>query len=70
MLLNTKHLKVGYKMKKLTERFVSLYKVKNIVLANVVELELLGLVKIHLVINTSRILIYQEQVEGQKKTLL
>ena len=41
--------------------------VKKIVSENVVELELLVLLKIHLVVNVRRIVKYQEQVEGQKK---
>ena len=54
-------------MKKLTEKFIGLYVVKKIVSENVVELELLVLLKIHLVVNVRRIVKYQEQVEGQKK---
>ena len=54
-------------MKKLTEKFIGPYVVKKIVLENAVELELLVLLKIHLVVNIRRIVKYQEQVEGQKK---
>jgi len=54
-------------MKKLMEKFVELYKIKKIILENTVELELLALIKIHLVVNMSRIALYQKQVEGQKK---
>jgi len=53
--------------KKLTEKFIKLYKIKKIILENMVELELLASMKIHLMINVSRIAMYQEQVEGQKK---
>ena len=53
--------------KKLTEKFIKLYKIKKIILENMVELELLTSMKIHLMINVSRIAMYQEQVEGQKK---
>jgi len=45
-------------MKKLMEKFVELYKIKKIISENVVELELLVLMKIYLVINMSRIAIY------------
>ena len=45
-------------MKKLMEKFVELYKIKKIISENVVELELLVLMKIYLVINMSRIEIY------------
>ena len=51
--------------KKLTEKFVGL--IKKIILENTIELELLVLMKIHLVFSVSRIAMYQEQVEEQKK---
>ena len=54
-------------IKKLTEKFVGLYKIKKIISENVVELELLVSMKIHLVVNVSRIVLYQKQVERQKK---
>ena len=50
-------------IKKLTEKFMELYKIKKIILENTVELELLALMKIHPVVNMSRIAMYQEQVE-------
>ena len=55
--------------KKLIEKFVRPYKIKKIILENVVELDLPVLMKIHPVVNISRIVIYQEQVERQKKVL-
>ena len=55
------------KIKKLIERFVGLYKIKKIILVNTAELELLVSMKIHPVVNMSRIVKYKEQVEGQKK---
>ena len=55
--------------KKLIEKFVGLYKIKKIISENAVELELLVLIKIHLVVNVSKIAIYQKQVERQKKIL-
>jgi len=69
-MLSTKDLKyqmVGRKMEKLTERFVGPYKIKKIVLLNIVKLELPSTVKIHLVVNVSRIQRYIGQVERQKK---
>ena len=42
-------------MEKLMEKFVELYKIKKIILENVVELELPVLMKIHLVVNISKI---------------
>jgi len=70
VMLSTKDLKyqmVGRRTDKLMERFVGPYKIKKIVLSNVVELELSNTVKIHLVVNVSRIHKYVGQVEGQKK---
>jgi len=52
---------------KLTERFVGPYKIKKIVSLNTVELELPSIVKIHLVVNISRIQKYVGQVEEQRK---
>jgi len=58
VMLSTKDLKyqmVGRRTEKLTERFVSPYKVKEIISSNAVKLELPSTVKIHLVVNVSRI---------------
>jgi len=69
-MLSTKDLKyqmIGRRTEKLMERFVGPYKVKKIVSMNVVELELPSTVKIHLVVNISRIHRYIGQVEGQRK---
>ena len=51
------------KTKKLIEKSIGLYKIKKIILENTVELELLVLIKIHLVVNMSRIILYQKQIE-------
>ena len=70
VMLSTKDLKyqmAGRRTEKLTERFVGPYKVKKIVLANAVELELPSTIRIHPVVNVSRICRYIEQVKGQKK---
>ena len=50
-------------MKKLIENFLGPYKIKKIISENTVELELLVSMKIQLVVNISRIAMYQEQVE-------
>jgi len=50
VMLSTKDLKyqmVGRRTEKLMERFVGPYKVKKIILANVVELELPSTIRIH-----------------------
>ena len=58
---------IGRRIEKLTEKFVGPYKIKKVVLSNVVELELPSTVKIHPVVNVSRVQKYIGQVEGQKK---
>ena len=73
VMLSTKDLKyqmVERRMEKLTKRFVGSYKVKKIILSNAVELELPSIVKIHPVVNVSRICKYIGQVEGQRKKQL
>ena len=70
VMLSTKDLKyqmIRRRAKKLTERFVSPYKIKEIVSLNMVKLELSSTVRIHLVVNVSRIYRYVGQVKGQKK---
>ena len=70
VMLSTKDLKyqmVSRRTEKLTERFVGPYKIKKIILSNIVKLELPSIVKIHLVVNVSRIHKYVGQVEGQKR---
>jgi len=54
----------------LTERFVGPYKIKKIVSTNAVKLELPSMIKIHPVVNVSRIRRYIGQVEGQRKEQL
>ena len=53
---------------KLTECFVGPYKVKGIVSSNEIKLELPKSIKIHPVVNVSRVQLYKPQVEGQRKT--
>jgi len=58
VMLSTKDLKyqmVRRKTEKLTERFVGSYKIKKIISLNAVELELPSTVKIHPVVNVSKI---------------
>jgi len=57
-------------LEKLTEQFVGLYKVKGIVSTNAIELELPNSIKIHPIVNVSRVWLYKSQIGGQKKTLL
>jgi len=46
---------------------MGLYKVKRIISTNMIELKLPSSIKIHLVVNISRVHKYRDQVEGQKK---
>jgi len=57
----------GRRSEKLTEHFVGPYKVKGIVSSNAIELELPSPIKIHPVVNVSRVRPYKPQVKGQKK---
>jgi len=57
----------GRRSEKLTKRFVGPYKVKGIVLSNAIELELPKSIKIHPIVNISRVRLYKPQMEGQKK---
>jgi len=54
-------------IEKFTKCFVGPYKVKAIILSNAIELELPRTVKIHPVVNVSRVQRYKLQVEGQRK---
>jgi len=70
VLLSTKDLKwqmKGRRSEKLTEHFVGPYKIKGVISSNAVELELPKSIRIHPVVNISRIHLYKPQVEGQKK---
>ena len=58
----------GRRSEKLTERFVGPYKIKGIISNNAVELDLPKSIRIHPVVNVSRVQLYKPQVEGQKKT--
>ena len=72
-MLSTKDLKyqiIRRRTEKLTEKFVRPYKVKKIISPNAVELELPSTVKIHLVVNDSRICKYIGQVKEQRREQL
>ena len=53
--------------KKLTERYMGPYAIEEVVSSNAVKLRLPSLMRIHPVVNVSRIVWYKEQVERQKK---
>ena len=68
VLLSTKDLVFKERpSKKLTERYVGPYTIEEVVSSNAVKLWLPSSMRIHLVINVSRIVRYKEQVKGQKK---
>jgi len=67
VMLSTKDLKwqmKGRRSEKLTEHFVGPYKVKGIISSNAIELELPKSIRIHPVVNRSRVQLYKPQVEG------
>jgi len=68
VLLSTKDLVFKEKpVRKLVDRYVGLYTIKEVVFTNAVKLQLPTLMRIHPVVNVSRIVQYKKQVEGQKK---
>ena len=70
-MLNTKSLVFKERLtRKLTEQYTGLYMIEKVVLANAVKLKLLALIRIHLVVNVSRIVRYREPVKGQRVTEL
>jgi len=58
---------VGQCSEKLIEQSVGSYRMKAIISSNVIELDLPTTVKIHPVVNVSRIKRYIDQVDGQRK---
>jgi len=72
VLLSIKDLKwqmVRKRTDKLIKRFVGPYKVKRIILPNAIELVLPNSIRLHPVVNISRIHRYRDQVKGQKVLL-
>jgi len=58
VMLSTRDLKWQMKerrIKKLTKQFVDLYKIKRVILANAVKLKLPATIKIHPVVNASKV---------------
>ena len=67
-MLNTKDLVFKERpARKLVDQYVGLYIIEEVVFTNIVKLWLPISMRIHLVVNISRIVWYKEQVEGQKK---
>jgi len=67
VMLSTKDLVFKERpVKKLTERYVELYKIEEVISKNAVKLKLPASIKIHLVINISRIEKYKKLVRGKE----
>jgi len=56
----------GRRTEKLTEQFVGPYRVKRVMSTNAIELEIPPTIKIHPVVNISRVQLYKPQKEGQR----
>jgi len=68
VLLSTKDLVFKERpSKKLMERYIGPYAIEEVVSSNAVKLKLPSPIRIHSVVNVSRIVRYKEQVKGQKK---
>ena len=68
VLLSTKDLVFKERpSKKLMERYVGPYVIEEVVSSNAIKLQLPSSMRIHPVVNVSRIVRYREQVKGQKK---
>jgi len=68
VLLSTKDLVFKERpARKLVDQYVGPYTIKEVISTNVVKLRLPTSMRIHPVVNVSRIVRYKEQVEGQKK---
>jgi len=68
VLLSTKDLVFKERLsKKLMKRYVGPYAIEEVVLSNAVKLQLPSLMRIHPVVNVSRIVRYKDQMKGQKK---
>ena len=64
VMLSTKNLVFKKRpAKKLTERYVGLYEIEEVVSKNTVKLKLPGLIRIHLVVNFSRVMRYRKPVK-------
>ena len=67
-MLSTKNLVFKEKLvRKLVDCYVGLYIIDEIVSTNMVKLQLLTSMRVHLVVNISQVVWYRIQVEGQRK---
>jgi len=66
-LLSTKNLVFKKRpVRKLIERYVGLYVVEKVVSKNAVKLKLPAFIKIHLIVNISKVVRYKESVKEQR----
>jgi len=66
-MLSTKNLVLKERTaRKLVDQYVGLYITDKVVSTNAVKLQLPTLIRIHLVVNISRVVQYKKQVEEQK----
>ena len=66
-MLSTKNLVFKERTaRKLVDQYVGLYITDKVVFTNAVKLQLPTLIRIHLVVNISRVVQYKKQVEEQK----
>ena len=67
MILSIKNLVFKDKLaRKLTEQYVGLYAIEEVISTNVVKLRLLALIRIYPIVNTSKIVRYKKLVKKQK----
>ena len=67
-MLSTKDLVLKERLaKKLVDQFIGPYTIDEIISTNAIKLQLPTLIRIHLVVNISRVVQYRNQVGGQKK---
>jgi len=68
VILSTKNLVFKERLaKKLVDQYIGLYTIDEVISTNAVKLQLPILIRIHLVVNVSRVVQYKNQVGGQKK---
>ena len=65
-MLSTEDLVFKERLIKLTERYVRPYEIEEVILRNTMKLKQLASMRIHPVVNVSRIKRYREPVKGQR----
>ena len=66
-MLSTKNLVFRKRLaKKLLDKYIGLYLIKEVVSTNIIKLQLPTLIRIYLVVNINQVVYYKKQVKGQK----